>query len=52
LPQVLKDFNLKIPSGKCVALVGESGCGKSTVGKLLQRFYDLNNGCVSIILVT
>ncbi len=47
--QVLTDFNLKIPSGKCVALVGESGGGKSTIGKLLRRFYDPNRGCVSSI---
>ncbi|KAL2528798.1 ABC transporter B family member 15 [Forsythia ovata] len=37
---ILKDFNLKIPAGKTVALVGGSGCGKSTVIALLQRFYD------------
>ncbi|KAH0705577.1 hypothetical protein KY290_010266 [Solanum tuberosum] len=37
---VLKDFNLKIPRGKTVALVGGSGSGKSTVIALLQRFYD------------
>ncbi|CAB3994659.1 multidrug resistance 1 [Paramuricea clavata] len=44
--EVLKEFNLKIPSGKCVALVGESGCGKTTIGKLLQRFYDTDRGSV------
>ncbi|CAI9777363.1 unnamed protein product [Fraxinus pennsylvanica] len=37
---ILKDFNLKIPAGKTVALVGGSGSGKSTVVALLQRFYD------------
>lgn len=37
---ILKNFNLKIPSGKTVALVGGSGSGKSTVVALLQRFYD------------
>ncbi|CAA3030365.1 ABC transporter B family member 15-like [Olea europaea subsp. europaea] len=37
---ILKDFNLKIPAGKTVALVGGSGSGKSTVVSLLQRFYD------------
>ncbi|KAM7268281.1 hypothetical protein ACFE04_010447 [Oxalis oulophora] len=37
---IFKDFNLKVPSGKTVALVGGSGSGKSTVVSLLQRFYD------------
>ncbi|KAK8687077.1 hypothetical protein V6N13_085909 [Hibiscus sabdariffa] len=37
---VFKDFSLKIPAGKTVALVGSSGSGKSTVVSLLQRFYD------------
>ncbi|CAA3033512.1 ABC transporter B family member 15-like [Olea europaea subsp. europaea] len=37
---ILKDFDLKIPAGKTVALVGGSGSGKSTVVALLQRFYD------------
>ncbi|CAI9113267.1 OLC1v1013840C1 [Oldenlandia corymbosa var. corymbosa] len=37
---ILKEFNLKIPAGKTVALIGESGSGKSTVVALLQRFYD------------
>jgi ATP-binding cassette, subfamily B (MDR/TAP), member 1 len=37
---ILKDFCLKVPSGKTVALVGGSGSGKSTVVSLLQRFYD------------
>ncbi|KAA8530290.1 hypothetical protein F0562_004999 [Nyssa sinensis] len=37
---IFKDFSLKIPSGKTVALVGGSGSGKSTVISLLQRFYD------------
>lgn len=38
---VLNDFNLTIPTGKVVALVGESGAGKSTIGALLERFYDI-----------
>ncbi|KAJ8546291.1 hypothetical protein K7X08_018874 [Anisodus acutangulus] len=37
---ILKDFSLKVPTGKTVALVGGSGSGKSTVVALLQRFYD------------
>ena len=37
---VLRDMNLKIKPGESVALVGESGCGKSTFINLLMRFYD------------
>ncbi|CAI9763225.1 unnamed protein product [Fraxinus pennsylvanica] len=45
---ILKDFNLKIPAGKTVALVGGSGSGKSTVVALLQRFYDPLGGEISL----
>ncbi|XP_051126677.1 ABC transporter B family member 15-like [Andrographis paniculata] len=38
--KIFQDFNLKVPAGKTVALVGGSGSGKSTVISLLQRFYD------------
>ncbi|GJM89642.1 hypothetical protein PR202_ga05850 [Eleusine coracana subsp. coracana] len=38
--QIFRDLNLRIPPGKTVALVGESGCGKSTIIALLERFYD------------
>ncbi|XP_052197564.1 ABC transporter B family member 15-like [Diospyros lotus] len=41
---IFKDFNLRIPAGKTVALVGGSGSGKSTVIALLQRFYDPMGG--------
>ena len=46
--QVLKDINLVIPKGKTVALVGQSGSGKSTLVDLLPRFYDVENGGISI----
>ncbi|XP_075981398.1 mitochondrial potassium channel ATP-binding subunit [Anticarsia gemmatalis] len=45
---VLKNFNLKIPAGKTVAIVGTSGNGKSTIAALLERFYDVNVGQVTI----
>ena len=45
---VLKDINLKIPKGKVIALVGESGGGKSTLADLLPRFYDVCEGSITI----
>eukprot|EP00463_Aulacantha_scolymantha_P003240 TRINITY_DN404_c0_g1_i1.p1 TRINITY_DN404_c0_g1~~TRINITY_DN404_c0_g1_i1.p1 ORF type:complete len:318 (-),score=40.82 TRINITY_DN404_c0_g1_i1:175-1128(-) len=43
---VFKNFNLKIEAGQTVALVGETGGGKSTVISLIERFYDPTKGCV------
>jgi subfamily B ATP-binding cassette protein MsbA len=45
---VLKNFSLSIPKGKTVALVGQSGSGKSTIANLLTRFYDVNEGEILI----
>jgi subfamily B ATP-binding cassette protein MsbA len=45
---VLKNFSLEIPKGKTVALVGQSGSGKSTIANLLTRFYDVNEGSIKI----
>tara|TARA_B100000949_G_scaffold234775_1_gene254992 strand:- start:6130 stop:7017 length:888 start_codon:yes stop_codon:yes gene_type:complete len=45
---VLKTFNLKVNKGKTVALVGQSGSGKSTVANLVTRFYDVNKGEILI----
>lgn len=45
---VLKNFNLEIPKGKMVALVGQSGSGKSTIANLLMRFYDVEKGEILI----
>lgn len=45
---VLKNFSLVIPKGKTVALVGQSGSGKSTIANLLTRFYDVNEGNIKI----
>jgi len=46
--QIFDDFNLRIPKNKRVALVGKSGCGKTTLVKLLYRFYDLKSGEIKI----
>jgi subfamily B ATP-binding cassette protein MsbA len=45
---VLKNFSLKVPKGKTVALVGQSGSGKSTIANLVTRFYDVNEGSIEI----
>jgi subfamily B ATP-binding cassette protein MsbA len=45
---VLKNFSLEVPKGKTVALVGQSGSGKSTIANLLTRFYDVNEGAIKI----
>ena len=41
---ILKNFNLSVKSGQNVAIVGTSGSGKSTIGRLMFRFYDVNEG--------
>ena len=45
---VLKNFSLQVPKGKTVALVGQSGSGKSTIANLLTRFYDVQEGSIKI----
>ncbi len=45
---VLKNFSLEVPKGKTVALVGQSGSGKSTIANLLTRFYDVQEGKITI----
>ncbi|MFA5196897.1 MAG: ABC transporter ATP-binding protein [Patescibacteria group bacterium] len=45
---VLKDFDLTVPNNKSIAFVGKSGVGKSTIIKLLLRFYDPNKGDILI----
>ena len=46
--KVIEDFNLEIPCGETVALVGASGAGKSTVAVLMPRFYDVTSGTIEI----
>ena len=45
---VLEGFSLKVPKGSTVALVGQSGSGKSTIANLVTRFYDVNHGAIKI----
>ena len=45
---VLKDINLKIEKNEVIALVGESGVGKTTLANLIPRFYDITQGCLEI----
>jgi ATP-binding cassette subfamily B protein len=45
---VLKNFNLSVQPGQKIALVGETGVGKSTVSKLIPRFYDVEKGLVKV----
>lgn len=44
--RVLRGLNFTVEPGKTLALVGESGCGKSTVVSLLERFYDPSKGVI------
>jgi ABC-type multidrug transport system fused ATPase/permease subunit len=48
LPEVLHDVDLEVPAGTTVALVGHTGAGKSTIAKLLARFYDPREGAIRI----
>jgi ABC-type multidrug transport system fused ATPase/permease subunit len=48
LPEVLHGISLDVPAGTTVALVGHTGAGKSTIAKLLARFYDVRDGAITI----
>ncbi len=47
-PTILPDFTLDIPAGQTIALVGTTGAGKSTLAKLVSRFYDPTRGAVTL----
>lgn len=46
--KLIEDFNLSVKSGQRVAIVGPTGCGKTTLINLLMRFYDVDSGTISI----
>ncbi len=46
--QVLRQFNLHIAAGESIALVGHTGAGKSSLGKLIARFYEYQNGSIMV----
>ncbi len=46
--ELIKDFNLSIENGQRVAIVGPTGCGKTTVINLLMRFYDVDSGEIEV----
>ena len=45
---ILKGISFKVPAGKTVAVVGPTGAGKSTISRILYRFYDISSGSVTI----
>lgn len=46
--KLIENFNLSVKPGQRVAIVGPTGCGKTTVINLLMRFYDVNSGSISV----
>ncbi len=46
--KLIENFNLKVKKGQRVAIVGPTGCGKTTVINLLMRFYDVNSGSIKV----
>ena len=46
--ELIKNLNLHVKPGQRIAIVGPTGCGKSTLINLLMRFYDVDEGCISV----
>ncbi len=46
--ELIKGLSVSVPAGRRVAIVGPTGCGKTTLINLLMRFYDVDGGCVSV----
>ncbi len=46
--ELIKNLNLEVKKGQQIAIVGPTGCGKTTIINLLMRFYDTNNGTISV----
>ena len=46
--KLIEDFNLQVKPGRRVAIVGPTGCGKTTIINLLMRFYDVNDGSIRV----
>ncbi len=47
-PQILPEMDLHVPAGQTIALVGHTGAGKSTLAKLISRFYDVTSGRLTL----
>ena len=50
--KLIQDFNLQVEPGQRVAIVGPTGCGKTTVINLLMRFYDVDQGCIRVARIS
>ena len=46
--KLIEDFNLHVKQGERIAIVGPTGCGKTTLINLLMRFYDVNSGEIAV----
>ena len=46
--KLIEDFNLSVQPGQRVAIVGPTGCGKTTIINLLMRFYDVDSGAIKV----